>query len=487
MSLRQKKDIFQCFYFGDMSMKNRLDKSNNNQIIEGSIWKNMLRYFWALLLGAFFQQFYNTVDAIIVGKAVGSDALAAVGGSAAMVVNLFVGFFMGLSSGATVVIAQFYGADRKQEVKKAVHTAIALALIGGIFITIVGNITASWIIKAMKTPTEVVEASTVYLRIYFIGMIANLVYNMGAGILRAIGDSKRPLYVLIISCFVNIFLDMLFVIGLGLGKMGVTEGVIGVAVATVLCQIISAVIIIVMLARSNDSYKLYLNQIRIDSEMLTRIIRIGLPAGIQSTMYTLSNVLIQASINEFGKDATAAWAAYGKIDVLFWMTISSLGTAATTFAGQNFGAGKYDRVRSSTRQAFVIAAIITIPLSAILYFWGKGFLYIFVDNVEVINIGIQMIKFLAPFYCLYIGVEIFSGVLRGIGTALMPMLITLSGICALRVAWILIAFPMNRTLEMVETSYPITWGTTSLLFLIYYFYYVKKHNISGRANTEQAQ
>lgn len=326
--------------------------TKNNNIIEGSIWKSMLAYFAALLLGAFFQQFYNTVDAIIVGKAVGSDALAAVGGSAAMVVNLFVGFFMGLSSGATVVIAQFYGAGRRDEVKKAVHTAIAMSIAGGALITLIGLFIAPWIINAMKTPTEVIEASTIYLRIYFLGMIANLVYNMGAGILRAIGDSKRPLYVLIISCFVNIFLDVLFVIWMGLGKMGINQGVMGVAVATVICQIISAVIIVAMLMMTGDSYKLILREIRIDAEMLSRIVRIGFPAGIQTTMYTLSNILIQASINEFGKDATAAWAAYGKIDVLFWMTIGSLGTAVTTFAGQNYGAGKYDRVRSSTRQAF---------------------------------------------------------------------------------------------------------------------------------------
>ncbi len=452
--------------------------SNENKITEGSILKGMLGYFWALLLGAFFQQFYNTVDAVIVGKAVGSDGLAAVGGSAAMVVNLFVGFFMGLSSGATVVIAQFYGAGRREEVKKAVHTAVALALAGGIFITVVGLLTSSWVIRVMNTPAEVVEASTVYLRIYFVGMVANLVYNIGAGILRAIGDSRRPLIVLIISCFVNIFLDVLFVIVLGLGKLGITQGVMGVALATIICQIISAVIIVVMLMRSTDSYKLYLSQIGFDGAMLNRIIRIGFPAGIQTTMYTLSNMLIQASINEFGKDATAAWAAYGKIDVLFWMTVSSLGTAVTTFAGQNFGAGKYSRVRASTRYGFVIAAVITIPLSVILYFWGKGFLYIFVDDINVINIGIQMIKFLAPFYITYIGVEIFSGVLRGMGSALVPMLITLSGICALRVAWILIVFPMNRTIETVETSYPITWITTSVLFLIYYVYYMKRYIVA---------
>ncbi|WP_029231978.1 MATE family efflux transporter [Butyrivibrio sp. VCB2006] len=462
-------------------MGNETKTIEKNKITEGSIWKNMLGYFWALLLGAFFQQFYNTVDAIIVGKAVGSDALAAVGGSAAMVVSLFVGFFMGLSSGATVVIAQFYGAGRREEVKKAVHTAIAMSIAGGALITIIGFFISNWIIGVMKTPVEVIEASTVYLRIYFVGMIANLIYNMGAAILRAVGDSKRPLYVLIISCFVNIVLDVFFVIVLGLGKLGITQGVIGVAVATVMCQVISAVIIVVMLMRSENSYKLILREIGIDGQMLSRIIRIGFPAGVQTTMYTLSNILIQASINEFGKDATAAWAAYGKIDVLFWMTISSLGTSVTTFAGQNFGAGKYDRVRSSTRQGFIIASIITIPLSIVLYFWGKGFLYVFVNDENVINIGIQMIKFLAPFYFMYIGVEIFSGVLRGMGSALVPMLITLSGICLLRVSWILIAFPVNRTIEMVEVSYPITWMTTSVLFLIYYVYYVRRHKIKGTA------
>ncbi|MCR5557337.1 MAG: MATE family efflux transporter [Butyrivibrio sp.] len=448
--------------------------TKENKIIEGPIVRGMLGFFWTLLLGAFFQQFYNTVDAIIVGKAVGSDGLAAVGGSAAMVVNLFVGFFMGLSSGATVVIAQFYGAGRREEVKKAVHTAVAMAIAGGLFITIVGLLVSSWIIRMMKTPPEVVEASTAYLRIFFLGMVANLVYNIGAGILRAIGDSKRPLYVLIISCFVNIFLDVFFVIILGLGKLGITQGVIGVAVATVMCQIISGVIVVLMLVRSKDSYRLYLREIGFDKEMLLRIVKIGFPAGIQTTMYTLSNMLIQASINEFGKDATAAWAAYGKIDVLFWMTMSSLGTAVTTFAGQNFGAGKYDRVRSSTRYGFTIAAVITIPLSILLYLWGKGFLYIFVDDSQVISIGVQMIRFLAPFYCTYIGVEVFSGVLRGMGSALVPMMITLSGICLLRVSWILLVFPTHKSLETVEMSYPITWITTSLLFLIYYLWYVKR-------------
>ena len=437
----------------------------------------MLAYFWALLLGAFFQQFYNTIDAVIVGRAVSSDALGAVGGSSAMVVSLFLGFFLGLSSGATVVISQFYGAGRQKEVEKSVHTAIAIALFGGAIITVIGCAIAPWIIGAMKTPVEQAAASTLYLRIYFLGMIPNLVYNMGAGILRAVGDSKRPLIVLIVSCFANIFLDVFFVIFLGMGKKGDSYGVMGVAIATVLCQLLSAVIVVFMLARSSDMHRLFIRRIRIDMPMFLKIIRIGLPAGFQTTMYTLSNILIQAAINGFGNNAAAAWAAYGKIDVLFWMVVSSLGTSVTTFSGQNFGAGNYERVRRTAKEAFIIAGVITIPLSIIMYFNGTLLLKIFVINDAVIAIGDQMIRFLAPFYVTYVGVEIFSGTLRGMGDALLPMLITLSGICVLRVAWIILAFPHNPTLEMVEASYPITWTTTTILFLIYYLIYTKKKGI----------
>jgi putative MATE family efflux protein len=449
----------------------------NNNIIEGPIWKNMLSYFFALLLGAFFQQFYNTIDAVIVSRAVSSDALGAVGGSAAMIVNLFVGFFMGLSSGAAVVISQYYGAARKEEVEKAVHTSIALAMAGGLVITLIGVLASPWIIRTMNTPIEQEAASIIYLRIYFLGMIPNLVYNMGAGILRAVGDSKRPLIILVISSFFNIILDLLFVIGLGFGKRGDVYGVTGVAVATILSQLISAVLVMVMLARSEDSYRLTLTKIRFDGQLLGKIVRIGIPAGLQSTMYTLSNILIQAAINGFGKDATSAWAAYGKIDVLFWMTMNSLGTAVTTFAGQNYGVGRYDRVRRSAREGALIALILTIPLSTFLCVFGEFILRIFVKNEEVIRIGFQMIKFLAPFYVIYIGVEIFSGVLRGMGDALFPMIITMSGVCVLRVLWILFAFPMNRTLEMVEMSYPITWAVTSMLYLVYYNIFIRKHKI----------
>ncbi len=449
----------------------------NKNITSGSIWKNMLSFFFALLLGAFFQQLYNTVDAIIVGRTVGSDALGAVGGSAAMVVNLFLGFFLGLSSGATVVISQFYGAGKREEIEKAVHTAIALSIVGGAIFTIIGVAISPWIISAMDTPVEQAEAATMYLRIFFLGMIPNLVYNMGAGILRAVGDSRRPLIVLVISCIVNIILDVLFVIVLGLGRRGDVYGVSGVAVATILSQFISAAIVLILLAESSDSYRLDIRKIRFDFPMLSKIIKIGIPAGFQTTTYTLSNTLIQVSINSLGKDVASAWAAYGKIDVLFWMTIGSLGTVATTFAGQNYGAGKYDRVRKSTRQALAIAAIITVPMSAFFCIFGDVLLKIFVVNQNVINIGVQMILYLAPFYITYIFVEIFAGVLRGMGDAFVPMIITLCGICILRVLWILVVFPMNRTVEMIEMSYRVTWCATSLLFLVYYLFFVKKRGI----------
>lgn len=451
-------------------------EQSNNKITQGPILKGMLIYFVTLLVGAFFQQLYNTVDAIIVGNVVGADGLASVGGSAATIVSIFIGFFMGLSSGATVVIAQFYGAKQSKEVEKAVHTAIAIAITGGIIITVVGFAITPHIISLMKTPDSLKEPSIAYLRIFFLGMIANLVYNMGAGILRAVGDSKRPLIVLIISCFTNVGLDLFFVVVLKMGYMSVKMGVIGVAIATILCQLLSAVIVVIMLITSNDMYKLTLRNVRFDKLMLKKILRIGLPAGFQSTMYTFSNALIQTAINELGPEYSAAWAAYGKIDVVFWMSINAIGTSVTTFAGQNFGAGKYDRVKTSTRYAFLIALIITIPLSLALYFFSDSLLHIFIkNNQDVIRIGIQMVRFLVPFYVTYISVEIFSGVLRAMGSALIPMIITLSGICALRVIWILTAFPIFKTVETVEASYPITWIVTSILFLIYYTYFTKRH------------
>lgn len=433
----------------------------SNQITEGVIWKQLLFFFFPILFGTFFQQLYNTTDAVIVGQFVGKEALAAVGGPAATLINLLIGFFTGLSSGATVIISQYYGAKKQDDVKNTVHTAIALSIAGGAVIMILGLLFSGVALRAMNTPAEVLSLSVIYMRVYFLGVIPSLIYNMGAGILRAVGDSKRPLYFLILSCLVNIILDVLFVTVL---KMGV----IGVAVATALSQVISALMVTVTLLKTEDSYRLYMKEIRFSPELLHKIIRIGLPAGIQSTMYSASNLIIQSSINVFGTDTIAAWTAYGKIDGLFWMIMGAYGVSITTFAGQNFGAGKYDRIKKSVRICLGMAAVTSLVLSVIVLTGGRIFFRLFTDDPDVVSIGLGMMRVISPSYVTYICIEILGGTARGCGDAIPPMLMTCVGICVLRVVWILTAVPLRPEMSTVAFSYPLTWTATSLLFIVYY-------------------
>ena len=294
-----------------------------NKIVTGVIWQQLLLFFFPILFGTFFQQLYNAADAVIVGRFVGKEALSAVGGGTGTLIQLLVGFFVGLSSGATVIISQYYGAKRAEMVGYAVHTSIAFSLVAGVGMLIVGVTAAPWALRAMSTPEDILGPSTTYIRIYFLGVIGNLIYNMGAGILRAVGDSKRPLYFLIASCLTNIVLDIAFVIGLH-------RGVAGAALATILSQALSAVLVLWVLMRTKDMHRLELRKIRFDGRMFHRIIRIGLPAGLQSVMYTSSNILIQSSVNELGTDTVAAWTAYSKIDSLFWMIVNAFGISITT-------------------------------------------------------------------------------------------------------------------------------------------------------------
>lgn len=445
-------------------------KIYENKITEGVIWKQLLLFFFPLLFGTFFQQLYNTVDAVIVGRYVGKEALAAVGGAAAMIINLFVGFFVGISAGATVTISQFFGGGRMREVKDAIHTSIALAVAAGALIMAAGLIWSPQALVWMDTPQETMRESVLYIRIYFLGMIGNLIYNMGAGILRAMGDSRRPLYFLIASCVVNVVLDIFFAIVL---EMGVE----GVAIATILSQVFSAVLVCLALSRLDGEYRLELKGIRFHGWVLKRIIAIGLPAGFQSLMYSVSNVIIQVDVNNFGTSTVAAWTAYSKVDALFWMVVSAFGISVTTFVGQNYGAGLYKRVRSGVRQCLLVTAIFTILISAALYPSGGMLLKLFSKDAEVIEIGIMMIHFMVPTYISYICIEIYSGALRGMGSAFIPTLITGGGICVLRVVWLFLAVPRWPHLKTVMLSYPITWVTTSLLFIVYYQWYMRKHKI----------
>ena len=441
-----------------------------NNITEGVIWKQLLLFFFPLLFGTFFQQLYNTVDAVVVGQFVGKEALAEVGGASAMVINIFVGFFVGISSGATVTISQFFGGGRMREVRESIHTAVALSVTAGLGIMVIGLVSAPVLLSVMKTPPETMEGSILYLRIYFCGMVGNLIYNMGSGVLRAMGDSKRPLYFLIASCLVNVVLDIVLVAAAGLG-------VAGVAIATILSQAFSAVLVCITLLKFPEEYRLQPRNIRFHGWVLKRIIAIGIPAGFQSLMYSLSNALIQTNVNSFGTDTVAAWTAYSKIDALFWMVVSAFGISITTFVGQNYGAGLYQRVRKGVRQCFLITALFTLVLNVMIFSFGHLLFRLFTKDTAVIEIGIMMIRFLVPAFMTYICIEIYSGALRGMGDSLIPMLITCGGICGLRVVWLFTVVPKWNSMKTVMASYPITWVITSLLFLIYYSWYTKKHDI----------
>lgn len=304
---------------------------DENRITSGSIPKQMLAFFFPIWFGTFFQFFYNTADAVIVGQFLGKEALAAVGGPASTIVNLIVNFFVGVASGSAVIISQYYGAKNGDKTNRAVHTAIALAIVGGALLGVLGFVFSPAMLGAMGTPEDVIGYAVTYIRIYFAGMIFNTIYNVGSGILRAVGDSRRPLYFLILSSIVNVVLDLVFIL---VFKMGVA----GAAWATIISQAVSAVLILISLNGAPPIYRLIAKNIKLDLPLLGEMVRIGLPAGMQSVMYSVSNILIQASINTFGTDAVAAWAVFGKVDAMFWMTISSFGLTATTFAGQNFGA-----------------------------------------------------------------------------------------------------------------------------------------------------
>ena len=431
-------------------------------ITEGVIWRQLLLFFFPILLGTFFQQLYNTVDAMIVGKFVGKEALAAVGSATSNLINLIIGFFVGLSSGATVIISQFYGGRRDEDVSKTVHTAAALALVGGAVLTVLGLALSPTFLVWMGTPEAVMPYAVPYIRIYFLGMIPSMIYNIGSGVLRAVGDSRRPLYFLILACMVNIVLDVVLVVGLEMGASGA-------AWATILSQAASAVLVILTLRRTHASYQLHPREIRFHGALLRRVVQIGLPAGLQSVMYSISHVIIQTAINGFGTNVLAGWTAYSKLDGLYWMTINAFGVAITTFAGQNFGARRYDRMKRSMWVCLGMSLVATAALSALLLLGGKTLLGLFSDDGEVVASGLQILYFMVPGYVTYLCVEILSGTVRGAGDSLIPTIMTLVGICLLRVVWVAGICAGSRDLIQVLMCYPITWSATSLMFILYYW------------------
>ena len=432
-----------------------------NPVITGPIWKQLLTFFFPILLGSFFQQMYNTVDAIIVGQFVGKAALAAVGGSTSVLISFLVNLFTGISSGATVIIAQQFGAQNSDGVKKSVHTSMALTIIAGIAITIIGFALSKPALLLMGTPDDILGHATTYMRIYFLGSLASFVYNIGSGILRAVGDNRRPLYFLIAACMTNIVLDVVLVLGLHMG-------VAGAALATILSQLVAAILVVWVLVKTDLPIRINFKEITIIKEHLQSVLRVGIPSGLQANMYTISNIALQACINSFGTNSVAAWTAYGKVDSFFWMIIGAFGISITTFVGQNYGAGQYERVRKAVKTCLIMTFSASAFIGAFFCLFAQPLLSVFTSDPDVLAIGMRILYMTAPTYVTFVCIEILSGTIRGCGNSLPPMLLTCCGVCIFRVAWVFLLNPIWHSLDMVIVSYPVSWTLTSILFVIYY-------------------
>ncbi len=426
-----------------------------------SIAKQLLMFVIPIWMGTFFQQLYNTADAIFVGNVVGKTALAAVGGPSAQIVTLFINFFVELAAGSSVVIAQYFGANNDKEVGKAIHTAMSIALLGGILLTAVGLIFSPMLLKGMDAEGEIYSLSIKFLSIYFCGTIFVTVYNLGSAVLRALGDSKHPFYFLVCGCITNIALDFLLIYCMHIG-------VAGAAVATIASQALTAGLVVRELCRLPGEYKLHLRKIAIHPHIIKNMFRIGIPEAMQSILYSVSNILIQGTIDGFGTDTIAAMTAYGKVDLFFWMTMDAFGMAITTMSGQFYGAGKISGIKKSVKSCLLICAGIAVVMSGALLLGGRVLFGMFTTDANVIAIGLHIQHLLVPFYGIFFCVLVLTGALRGMGHSFVPMLITLVGICLLRVVWLYTVVPLSPVLTTTLLSYPITWVLTALAFIVYY-------------------
>ena len=436
---------------------------NRQDLTQGSITGKLTRFFFPILFGMLFFQLYNTVDAIVVGRCLGPAALAAVGGSPAVITNLVIGFFNGLGTGATVVISQHCGARDDKELSRAVHTILCFCMGAGAALALLGCLSAPWSLRLVKTPEDILAESAVYLRIYYLGAAGMLLFNIGSGILRAVGDSRWPLVFLAVCCVLNIALDLLFVAVFA-------WGVAGAAWATVISLTLSAVLLLIHLARVEGPWRFRVKELRIYPASLRRILYLGVPAAVQGSMYSLSNIIIQAAVNNFGTVTVAAWTALGKFDALYWVVSNAMGTAICTFVGQNFGAGKYERMRKGVRQWLLTDLGVTVCISVLLLTLAPWMLRMFSADDAVIDLARRMLWYFAPFYPVWVFIEILSNALRGAGDSIRPMFISLVGVCLLRILWVLLVVPRWNTIAGVSMSYPFTWSVTALTYLLYYRY-----------------
>ena len=435
--------------------------SRTADLLHGPVFPNMMRFFVPIMLGSLLQQLYSMVDAVILGRLVGKTALAAVGGSDLAIINLVVGFFVGLASGAAVVISQHYGAGEKTLVSRAVHTAVLFSVLIGAVMTVLGITMARPTLILLDPPEGTLEDSVVYLQWYFAGMIPSMIYNMGAGILRAVGDSRRPLYFLIVCAAANTVLDLLFVAVFGMGTAGA-------AIATSLSQLICAVLVLYTLARASGACRLHLSKLRMDRTLLARMVAIGLPAGLASVMYCAANVIIQRAINLLGTNAAAAWSIYWKLDGIYWPISSAIGITVMTFVGQNYGARSRARIQESIRTGWLLHLGMAVFFSAVAVLSSPLTMRLFSSDPAGLAEARQFILHISSCYVLFSSVEVLSSAMRGVGNAVKPAVITFFAVCVLRMALLFtVTFPHLSVLT-ISICYPITWAASSVLFILYY-------------------
>lgn len=425
-----------------------------NSMTEGSIWRSLVAFSIPLILGNLFQQLYNVFDSIIVGNYVGKEALAATG-NAGSIVMLLIGFFIGAATGAGIITSQAYGAKDTKRLHAAVHTSLAIAIIGGVILAVAGVVLTPMMMRAIDTPEDVFDQAVVYLRVYMLGAVFATVYNMSAGILNAVGNSKRSLVYLIIASVTNVVLDILFV--------GVFRwGIIGAAVATDVSQFVSCVFIVRYLVKSKEIYHVNLKDIKLHKGLPSQILKLGLPTGFQSVIISLSNVIVQASINSFGSNTMAAYTAYAKVEGFMLLPIMSLGMAATTFTGQNYGAARPDRIRKGTKVSTAMGVGYAIVVAVIMFFAGPYIIRIFTDETAVVECGVFMLNCLLPAYWVLGIFNVKVGTIRGVGKTFQAMLISIISLCGVRLLWIFLVFGNSNVgggsnLMLLMINYPITW------------------------------
>ena len=444
-----------------------------NPITQGVIWKQLLRYFAPLLAASFLQLLYNTADTVIAGRFVGKIALTAVGGSAGQIYAMVTEFMIGLSGGAGVILSQAYGARSKKLLDDGLHNAVALALALGALFMVTGLIVSGPALRLAGAPEETMAQSVLYLRIVFAGIISNALYNMGAGVLRAVGDSRRPLRFLMISSGLNIVLDLLFV---AVFRMGIG----GAALATILSQTLSAALVLRTLIRGTGRElmpKLALNKLRLQRDVVLKMLRLGVPLGFETLMYTFSCVVLTSAVNTFGTDTVAAYAGFVRIESFYWILEAAFAVSITTFVGQNLGAGRMDRVHKVARQGAALMYLFMGTAIVIMYTFCPKWLELFTTDRDVIGIGVDMMRFLLPFYILYIPNGVFFSTLRGMGDSLRPSLITFLGVCVLRIAWVAFVFPRFATVKALLICFPVSWSVTAVTYSVYYQWFMRRFPI----------